>query len=326
MLPIIRWIEARLPPGKFVRGRRIVIIIVLYLVFIALFALLIFYVVTTLASSVSQLIENAPDFFLSAANTIQDWLKSLRANIPPGFQSQLDMAAQNIGNYIAEAFRNLLNTGAQLIPATLGLVLGLLSLPLFLFYVLKDWENLTGNFYSGLPAWALVHTKNIMNIIEGVLGRYVKSFILLGFVVGLLDLIGLLILRIEFALVLAIFAGITEVIPTIGPWLGAAAGILVTLATAPDKIIWVAIVYLTVQLLENTFLVPRIQAGYLNIHPAIVIVLLIVGSHLAGFWGLLLVVPVTSTLVQIYNYVMKSITSENISENQPPSIEIPNKQ
>ena len=85
---------------------------------------------------------------------------------------------------------------------------------------------------------------------------------------------------------------------------------IVVLAIAPEKVIWVAILYLGVQLLENTLLVPRIQGGYLHIHPAIVIVLLVLGAYIAGFWGLILAVPLTATIVEIYKYVRHSIEIE----------------
>jgi len=91
----------------------------------------------------------------------------------------------------------------------------------------------------------------------------------------------------------------------ISPIGGAAAGI-VALAVVPEKAIWVALLFLMVQLLEGTLLVPRIQGAYLRIHPAIVIVLLVLGAYIAGFWGLLLAVPLTATAVGIYKYVYHS--------------------
>ena len=96
-------------------------------------------------------------------------------------------------------------------------------------------------------------------------------------------------LGVPFAVVLGVVAGITELIPIVGPLIGAAVAILVTLATAPDKLIWVALLYLGVQLVENTLLVPRVQSDTLNIHPIVVIVVIIVGGHFFGIWGIIFV-------------------------------------
>ena len=65
------------------------------------------------------------------------------------------------------------------------------------------------------------------------------------------------------------------------------------------------LLFLVIQLVENNFFVPRIQSAYLRIHPAVMVVLLVVGAYIAGFWGLLLVAPLTATVVEIYKYVRR---------------------
>ena len=207
-----------------------------------------------------------------------------------------------LGNFIRDAFIK----GISFIPGTFSLVLGFASLPIFLFYVLKDSEKLSKGFYSALTPWVAEHTKNIISIIDRVMGQYIRAQLMLGLVVAYFCYIGLLILRIEFAAALAALAGATELIPTLGPWIGGAAAVIVTLAIVPEKAIWVALLFLIVQLLENNLLVPRIQGGYLHIHPAILVVLLVLGAYIAGFWGILLAAPLTATIVEIYKYVRSS--------------------
>ncbi len=81
---------------------------------------------------------------------------------------------------------------------------------------------------------------------------------------------------------------------------------IVTLAVAPQKAIWVAVLFFLVQILENNLLVPRIQGSYLHIHPVMIMVLLVLGAYLAGFWGIVLAVPLSATIVEIYKYVRQS--------------------
>ena len=149
---------------------------------------------------------------------------------------------------------------------------------------------------------------------DNVLGRYIRAQLLLGLVVATLVFTGLTILGIKLAPALAIIAGVTELIPTVGPWIGGAVGVIVTLAVAPDKVFWVVVVYLSVQMLENMLLVPRIQGGLLRINPGILIFLLVLGAYLAGIWGMLLVAPLTATIVEIYKYVRQNI---KVEEGQP---------
>jgi predicted PurR-regulated permease PerM len=126
---------------------------------------------------------------------------------------------------------------------------------------------------------------------------------MLGLIVAYFSFIGLLILKVPYAIVLSILAGISELIPTLGPWIGGGVAIIVTLAVAPDKTLLVAILFLGIQLVENYFLVPRVQSAYMHIHPAVMIVLLVFGAYVAGFWGLLLIAPFTATAVEIFKYI-----------------------
>ncbi|MBM4449143.1 MAG: AI-2E family transporter, partial [Chloroflexi bacterium] len=95
-------------------------------------------------------------------------------------------------------------------------------------------------------------------------------------------------------------------------WLSGAVVVIITLAVVPDKMIWVIVLFLAVQLLENSLLVPRIQSGYLRIHPAAMIFMLVLGAYLAGFWGLLLAGPLTATGVEIYRYIRQRYQDEKL--------------
>ena len=94
-----------------------------------------------------------------------------------------------------------------------------------------------------------MHTRNIVAIIDSVLVRYIRAQVVLGSTVAYLSFIGLLFLvGIRYAPALAALAGVTELIPTIGPWIGGAAAVIVTLAIAPQQALWVALLFLMIQL------------------------------------------------------------------------------
>ncbi len=313
LMPIISWVEKRLPrQGKWLQTKRVSLIILSFIVILGLVGFSSFYIFTALIDAFLVLVNNAPQYISWALFRLQEWAEVFRQQFPPEMQQQANKfildAGVALGNFIRDTFIK----GVSFIPGTFSLMLGFGALPIFLFYILKDSEKLKKSFYSALPPWVAEHTKNIISIIEGVLGRYIRAQLMLGFIVAYLCFVGLLILGIPFAPVLAIFAGVTEFIPTLGPWIGGAAAVIVTLAVAPEKAIWVALLFLAVQLLENSLLVPRIQAAYLRIHPAIVIVLLVLGVYIAGFWGLILAVPLTATIVEIYKYVRHSAKVEEV--------------
>lgn len=320
LLPVISWIERRLPRrDKWRQTKRVSLIIVAFIVILAVVGFFSYFIVTAVADAFMTILGNVPQFISSALHTLQEWAETLRLQFPPEMREQVDEFVLNIGvalgNFIQDAFIR----GVSFIPSTFSLMLGFGALPIFLFYILKDSEKLSKSFYSALPPWVAEHTKNIVAIIDRVLGRYIRAQLILGLVVAYFVFIGLLILGMKsVAPVLAVFAGLTELIPTLGPWIGGGVAVIVTLAIAPEKAIWVALLFLVVQLLENSLLVPRIQGGYLHIHPAILVVLLVLGAYVAGFWGILLVAPLTATIVEIYKYVSHSIKVEE-TEQLPQS-------
>jgi predicted PurR-regulated permease PerM len=293
--------------GKWLKTKRISIIVLIFIVILGLVTLFVFYLVTAIVDSFSILITNAPDYIAQGITTIQEWAELLRQQFPLELQHQVDEFILDLGIQLGNALRETFMKGLTFVPSTFGMVLGFISLPIFLFYLLKDSKRFNEGFYSVFPPGMAVHARKLVSIIDHVLGRYIRAQLLLGVVVACLVFIGLKILDIELALALSVFAGLTELIPILGPWLGGIVGVLVALATAPDKAIWVAVVYFAVQQLENIFLVPRIQGGYLHINPAILVVLLVLGAYIAGFWGILLIAPLTATVVEIVKYVTKSV-------------------
>jgi len=318
LLPVISWVERKLPrQDKWQQTKRVSLIIISFIVLLGLVGFFSYFIVTAVIDAFVVLINNAPQYISRALFMLQQWAEVLRQQFPPEMRQQIDEFILDAGAALGNLIRDAFTRGISFIPTTFSLLLGFGALPIFLFYILKDSEKLSKSFYSALPPWVAEHTKNIVSIIDRVLGRYIRAQLMLGLVVAYFVFIGLLILGMSsVAPVLAVFAGLTELIPTLGPWIGGAAAVIVTLAIAPEKVIWVALLFLVVQLLENSLLVPRIQGGYLHIHPAILVVLLVLGAYIAGFWGILLIAPLTATIVEIYKYVRHSIKVEETQ--QPP--------
>jgi predicted PurR-regulated permease PerM len=140
--------------------------------------------------------------------------------------------------------------------------------------------------------------------------------LLLCLFVGALATIALLIIGVPFAPVLGLIAGIFEVLPNIGPYLGAIPAILVALATNPVSAIWVAVAFLAIQMIENLVLVPRISGQSVKLHPALVMMVLVIGGQLAGFWGMLIAVPVTAVIRDVFLYLYLRLLDEPLSPEE----------
>jgi predicted PurR-regulated permease PerM len=313
LLPIIRWIEGKLPKPERLKGtKRILLILLLYLAFLAVIGLTLFYTIPLIVNSVNQFIDNLPDLIPELAERYQNFIDAIRRSIPPDLLEQLENYLSNIGSALGGAVSSGFAALISYFGSTFGLLLGLVALPVFLFFLLKDAEKLRSGFYSSFSPWLREHVQGLIEIINDVLGKYIRASVILGLVVGILVFIGLFVLQIPFAPALAFWAGVTELIPVVGPWIGAAAGVIVTLAVEPSKTIWVIILYFAVQLLENNVLVPRIHSQYLNLHPTIILILLVIGGQYGGIWGIILVVPVTALFIQLYRFFLRSIREESL--------------
>jgi predicted PurR-regulated permease PerM len=322
LLPFIQRMEKRFPKDRFLKIRRVSLISSTYVVFIVIFTALSILTINTVKPVLANISIDAPDYWNSVYNNLINSTESvtdiLLNFLPAGLHQQIDQYIYDFGLQTITTFTKNFSGGNMPVSfSSMGMVIGIITMPVFLFYLLKDWEKLGKSFYSSLTPGISVHARRIAGIIDHVMGRFIRAELVLGLVVGTLTLIGLLILNIPFAVVLAIVAGIGETVPTFGPWISAIIAVFVTLALVPDKAIWVIILFGGVQLLENIFLVPRIQGGFLGIHPAIALVLLIIGSYIAGVWGILLILPLTATIKEIIKYVNHVLDDEKNKEIPP---------
>jgi hypothetical protein len=126
--------------------------------------------------------------------------------------------------------------------------------------------------------------------------------LLQGILIVLMSYIALRLLDVRYPIGLAIIAGFTEMIPIIGPIIGAVPAILVALAQDPLKALWVALAFLIIQQLENNLIVPKVQGDFLRLHPGVIIVLLVVAGALGGLLAVILIVPFAAFARDLYQY------------------------
>ena len=137
------------------------------------------------------------------------------------------------------------------------------------------------------------------------IGQWMKGQVVLGLIVGVLVFLGLSILQIKFAFVLALVAALFELIPVFGPILSAVPGILIGFSDGVSGGLLVAGLYLLIQQFENHLIYPLVVRKIVGVPPIIVILALIVGAKLAGFLGVILAVPAATILMEIANDIEK---------------------
>jgi predicted PurR-regulated permease PerM len=214
------------------------------------------------------------------------------------------------------------NIGAGLV----GAMFGYLLIPVWAFYLLKDRRTLTDRFDQALPAEWRADVWEISRIIQRVFGQWVRAQIFLGVTVGAATFIGLLILGQtidpvfgRFALLLAIIAGLFELLPIIGPILAAIPAILLAATAGLEAAAAAFVLYLLVQQVENNLLVPKIQGNAVELHPSAVMFALIIGGAIAGLLGAILALPITAAGRNVYRYLFGRLSPSAPTPAPPAS-------
>jgi predicted PurR-regulated permease PerM len=124
------------------------------------------------------------------------------------------------------------------------------------------------------------------------------------------------IIGVPFAIVLGVIAGMFEILPYIGPILGAIPAILVALVSDPISALWTAIAFFSIQQVENLILVPRIAGESVQLHPAVVMVVLVMGNELGGFLGMIVAVPIAAILRDMFKYAYLRLLDEPLAPEE----------
>lgn len=197
----------------------------------------------------------------------------------------------------------------SVIARVAGFAVWLVLIPIWLLYVLKDRERLPDSVLNLLPATWRLDGRHTVRLTTNLIGRWIRGQLLLGAVIFVATLVGLLSLAAigfrefaEFAVLLALVAGILELVPIIGPIIAAIPAILIGASISPAAALAAVALYTIIQQLENHLLVPKVMGDAVDLHPAVVILALVVGGSLFGIWGAILAAPVVALGRDLYRY------------------------
>lgn len=180
-------------------------------------------------------------------------------------------------------------------------IISLAILPIVTYYFLVDGEIIYNKLLLILPTKNRIITKKIIGNIDKVLSKYIISQLFLSFIVGVLTLITLFFLDVKFIIVLAVINGIFNIIPYFGPILGSIPAIVVAFIDDPKKGLFTLIFLFLIQQIEGDILAPKITGDSTNMHPIVIIILLLIGEKFGGIMGMIIVVPIGVIIKVIYD-------------------------
>ena len=306
LLPLARLMERAMPWRErrpdLSRG---IAISVIFVGLVGILAAVLAVVIPPTVEQGRQFAEDFPEFFSAARMTVEGWIDRYTDQIPPDIRANIEETIAGAGGAISDAAWKVVTQTVGVVSSSFALILGLVTAPVMIFYLMKDSSAIRSSLPTPFPQALRPYLQDALDIADRTIGAYIRGQLTLGVVVGTIVTVGLLLLGVPFAFVLGIVAGLTELVPIIGPWIGGAAGVLVTLATEPEKVPWVILLYLGVQLAENIILVPRIQGDTLKLHPVAVIMVIVIASNYFGLWGVILGPPLVAMIKDMAVYIAR---------------------
>ncbi|MFH1226039.1 MAG: AI-2E family transporter [bacterium] len=278
--PWVDWLQKR----KLPRGIGVLLI---YLVLFLVLGSAVVLLIPPISEQVKELSSNFPEYWgklVSGFRVLSEY------SAEHGFMDEAQKVLSSVEKFSSRAAGGVFSF---LTGAFGGVVAFFLALVLT-FYITVEEQALKRLVKSVTPDKYQPYVIRLIARIQNKIGRWLRGQLVLCLIIGVLVYIGLLVLGVKYALVLALLAAIFELIPYLGPTLGAIPAVLLAFTQSPFKALLVIILYFVIQQLENNLIVPKVMQKAVGLNPIITIVVLLIGAKLGGVFGALLAIPLAT--------------------------------
>ncbi len=297
---------------------------IVFLLLIAIIVSALSFLIPNILNQVEQLIQNMPEYIRSFQRFLTRILQ--QKNLPPwivDLTKDVDINAYT--KEIEESLSGFAKNFMMSITSSIGSIIGMVTsvtvtivtVPFMLFYMLKDGHKLVPTITGIFSEKQANRIGELLEKMSETISKYISGQAIECLFVGTCTAIGYGIVGVPFALLIGIFAGITNMIPYIGPYIGLLPALILAMSNSVRQTILVIIVCVVVQQIDGNLIYPNVIGKSLDIHPLTIIIILLVAGNLAGLLGMLLAVPVYAVIkvIVIYIYDIIMLNHENNSDN-----------
>lgn len=281
----LRPLTRKLASGKMKKYKGLISIGVIILFFMVL--------VIVLSSAGGVLTEQLQDTIMKISQDETDYMKLIEEKL-----ADFNLDSSFYKKYIEEGKNYLLKLASNIPGIFSGLFSGignfttqLLLVPFILFYLLKDEDEIANNLKAKFPSKYKNQARELFQQLDGVLSTYIVGQLLVALIIGVLMFFGYLIIKMPNAFLMASFSVVTAVIPFIGAFIGILPAIIIALTVDFGLAIKIVILSIIVQQIEGNFITPNFMGSRLNIHPFIVMIVVIISINLLGLFGAFIGIP-----------------------------------
>ncbi|WP_245578426.1 AI-2E family transporter [Atopobacter phocae] len=265
-----------------------IVFAIIALVFITMFS----YLIPMLKTQITDFINSWPNYYDSFVNEINnvlknDWLLSI--------QPQLNQMNEKLTANLSQRLNGILNVTVNSIGNIVGVVtetvIGIITMPIVLFYLLRDQDRIVPKTVKVFPTRVRQPIARVLKDMNMQISQYIRGQLTVAFFVAVMFAIGYLIIDLKYGIVIAIFAGIMNIVPYLGSFIGMVPAIVIALVTSPIMLVKVLVVFMIEQTLEGRIISPLVLGSSLKIHPLTILFILLAAGKVFGFAGLLLGIP-----------------------------------
>lgn len=261
---------------------------------------------SSLASSMPSVFENVENWVIAFSKS--SWLKDTDVT---NYIQQLDISYSDI---IQKFLSSLSSSLGSIFSTIASATVIIFTAPFILFYMLKDGDRLVPSIQRLIPEHYRNETVALLHALNQTLSNYISGQAIECLFVGTFTIIGYSIVGVKYAFLFGVIAGLTNLIPYLGPYLGLAPAVFVTVFDDPLKALFCCVVVLIVQQIDGNIIYPNVIGKSLQIHPLTIILILLVAGNIAGLLGIFLGVPFYAICRTIVTHVYGMIQQYKVRE------------
>lgn len=306
-------------------------VIIVYISVILIFGILIVSVIPKTINEVSNLLASLPAMVDTLIKDVNNFLTEVFAKfnieLPENFINVYKESNPKVnGNVetpqiVSDILNSMKKAINELIVKMQGSLMGSLSnivsklygfltsafrlvlIIIFSFYFSVDKERFILKVKKAMPNKYRDDISYLTSNIDTALQQFIRGRMLLAIFVGVLTMLYLLVLRVDFAIIIGLITCVADIIPYIGPFLGCAPAVLFAFMDSPMKALWVLILFVIVQWIENNILAPKLIGDSTGLNPLVILISIIIGGGIFGVWGMVISVPLTSIIFILVDFI-----------------------
>lgn len=299
-----------------------------FLIILAALFLLGFFLIPSIADQAGGFTDEFPDIYENSASQVESLAERF------GFVDVEVWSYDEVVDYVSDPENR--DTITDLVLDRLGsvtsgifeFILVFLLGPALAFYLLIDLPGVQRRALDLLPEENQAEAAFVGGELNTAVGGFLKGQLLVAIIVGVLLSFGYWIIDLRFWLLIGMVGGLLNIVPFLGPWVGGALGVIVALTTADvTTAFWAVVVAVVVQQIDNNFVSPSVLRATVRLHPAMTLIVLVLGGAIAGVWGVIVAVPLAATVkillghwwrTRVLGQTWEEAGEALIEEHEPP--------